>query len=877
MIKNDINPTPPIAILRFLSWFCPDHLYEEIEGDLIQKFNRDVTKFGERKAKTKLVWNTIRFIRPGILMRNTFSIELNQLRMLQNYFKIAYRHLAKSRTFSFINILGLAVGMSAFLLIIQYVRFERSYENFHNNSANINRIALDIYKGSEYVITDCEMYAPIGPILKRELPEVIDFVRMYENGNLEVKVGDKKFYEKRIYMADPSIFTVFSYTVLHGDKTTALSEPFQTAITESKAKKYFGRVDAIGESIEIGNNLYTITAILEDVPANTHLKFDFLLSHATISKLWNYNEDEFQGNNEYLYLLMADGTNLIEFNEKLKRISLRLKDKIGDDRIVADAMQDIHLYSNKSYEPEPNGNARSVYFLLIIAIFILVIAWINYVNLSTARAVERAREVGIRKVMGSLRSQLIFQFLSESTIITFLSSGLAIILVYLCFPFFTELTGQALPLDLFKDREFWYLFLALILSGSLLAGLYPAFILSSFEPVSVLKGKFRSSVHGQWLRKGLVIFQFASTVILIACMCTVYLQVSYLQKYKLGMNIEQMLVLKAPTLASDSIYHVKSQTLRKELHANPAVQTIAFSGGVPGLSLQGLSTTGNVFRYGQEHEDKGYIYYINNFDETFIPAFKMELVAGRNFEGNESVVDQLIINEEAMYTLGFENAAEAVGAKLLFYGDEKTVIGVLKNFHHRSPKEKHLPMVFWYSNYAEYFSLRVNTDHIQATLASVKATWNKVYPDSPFEYFFLDETYNQQYKADQHFGQVIATFSTIAALIACLGLFGLSSFTITRRMKEIGIRKVLGATVTQIVSLLSRDLISLVLIASAIALPSAYFLMEDWLSNYAVRIDLNAWVFVVPLILILLISMLTVSFQTFKAAQTNASETLKHE
>ncbi len=867
----------PRFALRFLQWFCPEQLYEEIEGDLTQQFNRDAKKFGERKARRRLVWNTMRFFRPGILLRNKFSFELNQMDMLQNYFKIACRHLTKSKVFSFINILGLAVGMSAFLLIIHYARFERGFENFHKNAANIFRITLDIYKGSEYVITDCEMYAPVGPMLTQELPEVLDFVRMYENGNQEVKVGDQMFYEKRVYMADPSVFKIFSFDIVQGDTATALSEPFQAAITVSKAKKYFGRIDVLGESIEIGKRLYHITAVFDEVPVNTHLKFDFLLSHATISKLRNYNENEFSGNNEYLYLLVANNIDLIEFNEKLKAISLNLKDKIGDDRLVAEPLKDIHLYSNKSYEPEPNGNAQSVYFLLIIAIFILLIAWINYINLSTARATERAREVGIRKVIGSLRSQLIFQFVSESIIVTVLAGGLSLVLIYTSLPFFINLSGQPLPADIFKKREFWYLFLGLIIFGSLLAGLYPAFVLSSFKPVSVLKGKFQSAGQGQWLRKGLVIFQFAATVVLIVCVCIVYLQISYLQKFKLGMSIDQTLVLRSPPLKLDSLYLTKSESLKKELLVLPSVKIVTQSDALPGLSLHELSSTGNVFRPGQENKDKGYIYYINAFDENFIPSFKMEFAAGHNFNGSAGREDQLIINEEAMRALEFRNAEDAVGAKLFFYNGEKTVIGVLKNFYQRSPKEEPLRMVFFYSNYADYFSLRITTDNVQETLESVKKTWSKVFPDSPFDYFFLDETYNQQYKADQQFGRVITTFSILAVLIACLGLFGLSSFTIIQRTKEIGIRKVLGASVLQIVRLLSKDFVSLVLLAAMIALPVAYMAMDQWLSHYAVRIRMNIWVFVLPLITILLIASLTVSFETIKAAKTNPVDSLKNE
>ncbi len=465
-VRFMIEGIPASWAWRFLKVICPPHLYEEIEGDLIQKFNRDVKNFSRasdtskvsdasalRKAKRRLLWNVIRFFRPGIVLRNKVSFELNQLYMIRNYFTIAYRHLIKSKTFSFINIFGLAMGMAAFLLIVHYVRFERSYEDFHKNADNIARVTLDIYKGPEFVLADCGMYPRIGPLLKDKFPEVLDFARLSLIRKRVVLRGDQKFYESRMYFADSSILKLFSFKTLSGEPD--LSNPFQTIITKSIAHKYFGRTNVVGESVEIENKAFTITAVVDDVPENTHLKFDFLISHSTILKFWDdYDENGFNGNDELTYLLMAAPMDMIEFNAKLKDFSLAIKDNIGDDRLVAQSMKDIHLYSNKSFEAEPNGNAQSVYFLMTIAVFILFIAWINYINLSTARATERAREVGIRKVMGSQKRQLIFQFLSESTIVTLLASVLCIILVYTSLPLFTSLTEKHLSMDILLQLIF---------------------------------------------------------------------------------------------------------------------------------------------------------------------------------------------------------------------------------------------------------------------------------------------------------------------------------------------------------------------------------------------------------------------------------------
>lgn len=879
---------PPNWPFRFLRWYCPDHLYEEIEGDLLQKFHRDLSR-GQRSdgskpadryrlARRNLIWNAFRFFRPGIVLRNKFSIELTPLYMFENYFKVSTRNLLKKKVFSLINITGLALGMAAFLLMLQYIRFERSYEDSHANADNIYRITLSIYKGEEFVVSDCEMYAPIGPLLARELPEVIDFARMYSyDGNQQINVGDKAMYEEQIYFADPSVLKIFSFPILHGNRNEALKNPFEAALTKSKALKYFGRTDVVGEPLEINKQLYKITAVLEDVPANTHLKFGFLLSHTTLAKLFNYKENEYQGNNEFTYLLMAENADVASFNEKLMEFSISLKDNIGDDRVVAEAVRDIHLHSTKSFEPEPPGSAQSVYFLMLIAAFVIVIAWINYINLATARAVDRAREVGIRKVMGSVKVQLIFQFLSESFIVSMLAAILCLALVYVAFPFFVSLTGQPMPPSVFLDGEFWYLFSGILVGGSILSGLYPAFVLSSFQPVSVLKGKFRSSSKGQQFRKGLVIFQFAATLVLLVAMSTVYLQITHLQNHNLGMNIDQILVLRSPAVESDSIYQIRSQSLKGRLLGDASVQTVTLSDAIPGSSINTLSTTGNVLRPGKENIEKGYIYYVNSFDTDFIPAFRMELAAGANFDDGSREKQHVIINEEALGRLGFNNPEEAVGSTLLFYDMKCTIIGVLKNFHQRSPKEDHLPMVFYHGQHAEYFSVRVESANIAETIAKVKATWKDVFPDSPFDYFFLDARYDQQYHSDQRFGQVIAVFSLLAVVIACLGLFGLTSYTIIQRTKEIGVRKVLGASAVQIVDLLSREFIKPVLIAAIVALPFAYFAIDRWLSGYAVRIELNAWMFAVPLITIVLISFISTGFQTIKAAQANPADTLKYE
>jgi putative ABC transport system permease protein len=802
--------------------------------------------------------------------------------MIGNYLRIAYRNLLKNKAFSFINIFGLGVGIATFLLIVHNIRFEFSYEDFHEKADNIYRITLDDYNGSEYVSTDCETHALMGPMIKEKMPEVIDFVRMFHNdGFQDIKANNEKFLDEGIYFADPSVFDIFTLDVIHGNQQGALDDPFQAVITSSAAKKYFGRENAVGESIEIDKHRYNISAIIADLPTNTHLKYSILLSHSTLLKTeagW-YSEDNWNANNEYTYLLMQPGIDLAAFNSKLAAMCAGLKDKLGNDRYVAESIKDIHLYSHKTYEPEANGNAKSVYFLLIIASFILFIAWVNYVNLSTARAIERAREVGIRKVMGSMKVQLLVQFLSESVILNALAGVLALVLFQSSLPFFRELTGQPLPP---VDKEYGYLFTGLVLAGSLLSGIYPAFVLSSFQPAMVLKGKFKSSSHGQFLRKGLVIFQFGSTAVLLICLITVYQQVMYLRHYDLGMKIDQTLVVRAPRIdGPNSVFRSGFESLKTTLLQNPDVKLVARSESVPGLSLHELSST-ELTQVGNQNGDGEYVYYYFWIDADFISTMGMSLVAGRNFESAMPNNDEVIINEEAVQKLGFSSPQDALGSKLTFYtrwpdGQPATIIGVVKNFYQRSPKEHHLPMLFKYWDGAGYFSIRLSTRDLPHAMAAVRSAWDRVFPDNVFSYFFLDERFDQQYAADVKFGEVIAAFSLLAVFIACLGLFGLSSYTIVQRTKEIGIRKVLGASVRQIVQLLSLDFVSVVMIASLIALPVAYFAMEEWLSGYANRIHLNGWLFLLPVVLVLFIAMATVSFQTLKTALTNPVSSLKQE
>jgi putative ABC transport system permease protein len=799
--------------------------------------------------------------------------------MITNYARTAWRTLLKNRVFSLINIMGLAAGIAAFLFITTYVRFEQSYERFIPQSENIWRITLDLYNGSEYVVTDCETHAPMAGILKSRFPEVVDYVRMFNvDGVRTIEHGDKKFLETGVYFADPSVFNILGVEVLNGDPTKALTEPWQTAISQAQAIRLFGTTDAVGETLRIDGNDYNVTCVFSDREPNTHLKFSFLMSHATVPKTrsW-YGDDRWNGNNEYTYLLMKPGADLAGFNQKLLAVSEEFKTNLSNGKYVAEPMTSIHLYSNKTFEPEANGNIKVVSFLSIVAIFIIVIAWVNYMNLATARAVERAKEVGIRKVLGSVRLQLIMQFLTESLIVNTIAGTCGLVAFELGLPWFKELTS--LPSSVGSIN--WYLLSALVLVGTLLSGVYPAFVLSSFRPALVLKGKFQSSAHGQLLRKVLVVFQFGATIVLIVGVSVVHLQVNHLRAVDIGADLEQKIALRTPWLNVDQpTYLSKVKTFKNEVTKGSDVLSISACFSFPGIPVTEMSTT-TIAVKGKESISGRYEYYWYQVDEDFVPTLGMTVVAGRNFDGI-SDAGNILINEEAANRLGFSKPEDAIGVETTFVAEWATdkparIIGVIRNFYQRSPKEVHLPMLFPYFERGGYFVISTKTTDVSQTIAEVKKSWEKMFPGNIFNYTFLDEKYDQQYRADVQFGDVMGTFSALAVVIACLGLFGLSSYTIVQRRKEIGIRKVLGASIAQIVRLLSGSYMKIVLLSSVVAIPIAWLAVENWLSGYTTRIGLTVWIFVIPVIIIMATALLTVGFQTIKSAMANPADSLQQE
>lgn len=798
--------------------------------------------------------------------------------MFRNYLIISWRNLMRHKTFSLINILGLAVGMAVCLMILQYIRFEQGYESWHEHAADIYRITVDVYDGPELQVQDAQMYRPAGPMMVDRIPEVIDFARMNPFETVEFRNGNQAFKESRVVLADSSCFRVFSYRFIDGDPEKALTEPMQIVLTESSAEKYFGRTDIVGELLQVQTSDeirdLAIVGVIEDIPAQSHLKFDFLMSYVTgIAMGWDVNS--WNQNNDYVYVQVTPGTDPVVFHEKVAAFTAQLQEEelLNEETIIAQAITDIHLHSHKTYESEPNGDASILFLLAAVAFIVIVVAWVNYVNLSTARALERAREVGIRKVVGSSRGQLMGQFMLEAGMINLFASLIALSILQLFMPEFRILAGLPASFGFLNDPAFLGQLAILFVISWGLAGFYPAVVLSQFMPISVLKGKFTHSGHGNLIRKSLVVFQFVMAVVLIAGALVVNEQLHYLRNVDLGMNIDQTLVVSAPQ--ADSA-RARFGLFRDQLMQNPQIRDVAASTTVPGLSTTDMSSTTGIRLMGAE--ERNHTYYLSWIDDHYVPLLEIDILAGRNLSSVPQEGNYAMINAAAARLFGVPDPEEIVGKKIDLWGNEVNIRGVIADYSQVSPKEQPLPIVFLHdpSNF-DFASIAIQTEEMPAMLRQIETAWDEAFPGSAFSYFFLDERYDQQYKSDDRFSSIFGILTGIAIFIACLGLFGLSAYSAVQRTKEIGIRKVCGASSTDIVRLLSRNYLQLILVASAIGLPLAGLGMTSWLQNFASQMPLHAGLFVWPVVLILVISVITISWQTIRSANSDPSDALRHE
>ncbi len=809
--------------------------------------------------------------------------------MFKNYLKITLRNISKNKIYSGLNIIGLALGMAACLFILQYVSYERSYDKFHENHEDLYRVRYKVYRNGELNI-DCAAAVPrVGPFMKEKMPEVRAFARAYPTSGV-VTYKETKFREERMHIADPDFLKIFTFPLIEGDVETALAEPNTVVISETAAKKYFGNTDPIGKMMNVdGEHSVSVTAVAKDVPNNSHIKFDFLISYETLNNQTRNDDGSSSSETAWgwydfnTYVLLEPGTDIADYDT---RFAEYLWDERGETfekynfkaEFPLQPITDIHLYSNllQESEPEEQGDGDAVFFLTIIAFFILLIAWINYVNLSTARSIERAKEVGIRKTMGAYRKQLIYQFISESFILNLIAMILGLGIVVLGIKNFNQLTDSQLSLQFLLDPVFWIVLVAIFITGSVFSGLYPAFILSSYKPVSVLKGRLSAGRSGNYLRRILVVFQFAASITLIAGTIVVYQQLGHMKALDLGFDMTETLVVKGPDVfGADSLYESTVETFRNELLKNPEIGQITASSNVPGDEIFWT----NGIKKHTEGRDSYKIIYNVGIDYNYFPAYDIEILAGRNY-GPTFTTDtgSLILNEAAIPYLGFESAEEAINQKVTFWGQPKTIVGIVDNYNQMSAKAEVSPIAFpLVLRASSYYTLKLKGDNYQSALEKVQAEYNGFFPGNPFDYFFLDEFFNRQYNNEQKFSRVFTLFAGFAIIVACLGLFGLSSFSALQRTKEIGIRKAIGANIRNIVFLLSREFVILVLIANVIAWPAVYFIMDNWLNNFANRIVIGLPVFLFSGVLVILIAIMTVGYKTVLTARSNPVNALRYE
>lgn len=802
--------------------------------------------------------------------------------MLKSYFKILIRGLLKKKLFSILNMSGLALGMTCYLVIFQYVSFELSYDGFHENKNDIYRMQRDIYENNDLKSSLAKTSYNLGPGLKEEFPEVREVTRCSPLPDTTVICHEEKYPDEKIYIAESSFFKVFSFRLLKGDPDTSLKEPNKVVISRGIARKYFGGENPVGKVIRITNKgvdfACMVTGVFKDVPENSHLKFDILLSLATV---WKKNRSDWVYSVFYTYVLLgpdADSKALeAKFPQFINKHILKHVPRASNWKLLLQPLRDIYLYSDLTYDTK-NGDGKIVYFLLIIAFLILVISWINYVNLSTARAMERAREVGLRKVLGSHRIQLIKQFLLESLLTNIIPVVIAVILTIIFMPFLRELTGKGVPLYLASAPLFWLHVLGLYTAASLLAGLYPAFVLSSFKPVSILnRSKFSQTTGGTLLRKFLVTFQFAAAAVLIIFTFSVYKQIQYMRNKDLGITIDHILGIRLPATPVNKAYINNVDTLKNELLRYPGIERITGSTVIPGTipRLRRLTWKENTdFKAGK-------VQSIVFMDYDFLPTYQLELLAGRNFSRDYGTDNKaVIINEISLKFFGFPDPASALDQNISIWNipGKWKVVGVIKNYHHRSLKKSHEPYIFILRpSLKNYYSLKLNPANTGETLALVKGKWAEIFPGDPLDYFFLDDHFNLQYQSDRHFGKVLGIFVILALIITCLGLLSLSYFSTLQRTREIGIRKSFGAGIGDILLLLTKDIVKLVVIAAVAAWPIAYYIIDNWLKNYAFRISVPLLFFLVSGLLLILVSVATVASHTFTAALANPVNVLRED
>lgn len=880
--------TPPKILNRLLEWIIDYKERENLTGDFAEVYSDIVNESGYVRAVSWYLFQICKLIPVTVIESLIWSIT-----MFNNYFKIAFRNLRKQKSYSLINISGLALGITVTILILLYVRAELSYDSFNVKADRIYRLERHNLRPDGSLGGSGNSLAPsFTPILEKEFSEFEHIARLF-NTQTRVTYNDKSFMENNIFFAEYDIFAIFTLPMVEGDSATALTKPFTVVLSESISKKYFGSEDPMGKSVEIFGETFQVTGVIKDTPVLSHIHFDILPSYLSLRGYggsYNIKDDYFLGSDNfsdnvtYTYALLAPNADPDDIysripaalNRNVPPITKSNGEVVELGKVVNVGLRNIrniHIRDDGETDIEPTTDSVYITLFTIVAIFILIIACVNFINLSTARAAKRAKEIGLRKVVGAVRSSLITQFIGESIFLSFLAVLLAIIFTLLIIPYFAAFTGTELNFNLFSDPFALLLLLGVFLTSGLISGIYPALYLSSFNSASILRGEITKGTKGVLFRKVLVVFQFTISAALIMCVGIIFKQMNFMRNADLGFDKENIILIPAEQFIRNNWKDFKNNLLR-----NSNIISVTASKRSPSSFLDDnpgfdIEINGKVLKTPcpMPHNRVWY---------DFFKTYKMEIIAGRDLSEKYATDDSLayIINETACKRLGFANPNDAIGIPIQPYGTTKgTIVGVVKDFNYETLRNDIIPIVTYIGGFVNTVSIRIAPNDFQKTIDYIREIYTQYNPGSDMEYTFLDDKLDALYKNEANMMEMFGYFSFLAIIIGCLGLFGLAAFTAEQKTKEIGIRKTLGASVFNISYLLSRQFAKWIIIANILAIPAVYYFMSDWLNNFAYRTEIGVSVFIVSILVSLVIAVVTVSIQTIKAALANPANTLRTE
>jgi len=893
MMQKDEKQKPPSMANWLITKFIRHELQEEFCGDLQEIYKDRIATKGNSYAKW-MYWIDVFHLLIGFTSFKLFSNKNNPTIMFRHYVLVSGRNLLRNKVYSLINLSGLSVGMGICLVICQYIYFELSYDSFHNNAENIYRVITE-ERNSELNETYPKTGYSLGVEALEEIPEIKQYVRKERCNRGAIvsnPLNNSVFHEEinDLLFVDHSFFNVFKFPLISGKKEALFNDKYSIVLTERTARKYFGDEDPLGKVLKINGppspGDYTVTGILKDLPLNSHLQFDFLMP---IENFLEYGwggavkkQGGWKGFSVVTYLTLDAAADKEIVCNKLNELIARHRGEGQSGQgivkeVILQPVTDIYMESNNYSDAgyiNSTGNIQNIRIFSIVSFFILFIAWVNYINLSTAISIKRAKEVGIRKALGAFKKQLVSQFILESILVNSIAAALSLGVAFFALPFLSEILGKNIPLNMLELPMFWGYFLAFVLIGSLLSGLYPAFVLSTFKPVGILKGQ--KNVQGKKidLRKGLIVFQFFISLLLISSTYLVYRQTTFMKSQELSIDMEKILVLKTQQVGIDKdIAEANFRIFKNGLAQHHSIAAVTSANVTPGQYWESSYRESSQLEQATPYSRS--IITSWGFSETY----GLDFLAGGPFTEKMKIEEVAIINESALKVFGFESPEKALKSKLIIGKNRNMeIVGVVKDFHWHSLKEPHTPYVIDLGSFMlhPFISVRMNLSDIPESLAHIESIFNKSFPDQPFEYFFADETFNRQYHSEVQFGSLFLSFSVLAVFVACVGLFALVAHSTTSKTKEIGIRKVLGARTGNLMLLLSKEYLFLILIAIVIAIPIVFFLGQTWLENYASKIEIGFDLFVIPALALLFISLFTVGHRTFSTARSNPVDSLRH-